>query len=106
MNEAERRESAQAREQTARKHGALKVFVSYDEAALIHASLTWLRADLAEANDALESMPPQLKENIPPNTFTMMDEVIEATQKGLLIHATSDIAEENVEVVPKNWTGS
>ena len=98
MNEVERQGSAKAREQVARKHGDLKVFMSYDEAALIVASLTWLKADLAQADAELQSLTLRLvKEDIPQNTFTMLTDVIESTQKSIILHAKSDISEQNVE---------
>ena len=83
-----------AREQSARDQGRIKLFLDSEEVALLLASLALLKSELSIADEQLPSLKIiEARMRIPQGLFSSLDPVIESISNGLMAQSVADFDE-------------
>ena len=83
-----------AREQSAREQGRIKIFLDPGEVALLLASLALLKSELSIADEQLPSLKiVEARMRIPQGLFSSLDPVIESISNGLMAQSVADFDE-------------
>ena len=83
-----------AREQSARDQGRIKLFLDSEEVALLLASLALLKSELSIADEQLPSLKIiEARMRIPQGLFSSLDPVIDSISNGLMAQSVADFDE-------------
>ncbi|MCH7787668.1 MAG: hypothetical protein IIC22_09170 [Chloroflexi bacterium] len=83
-----------AREQSAREQGRIKIFLDPGEVALLLASLALLKSELSIADEQLPSLKiVEARMRIPQGLFSSLDPVIDSISNGLMAQSVADFEE-------------
>ena len=83
-----------AREQSARDQGRIKLFLDSEEVALLLASLALLKSELSIADEQLPSLKIiEARMRIPQGLFSSLDPVIDSISNGLMAQSVADFEE-------------
>ena len=84
-----------AREQSAREQGRIKLFLDPGEVALLLASLALLKSELSIADEQLPSLKiAEARMRIPKGLFSSLDPVIDSISNGLMAQSVADFEEQ------------
>ena len=81
------------RQQSLGGDGAITVHLRPEEVALISSALTWMKADIEVADKEVSGLNRQLRQPIPPETFSYWKPLIDHTQESLIVQSFSDCDE-------------